>query len=83
MDAESMPLQGLESDNKHRSLSIHCANCDIEILWTPVFVQGKAFCCTGCAAGGPCNCDYSQFRSTYISGVLHYGLDEDQPSANC
>ncbi len=39
---------------------LHCANCDIDILWTPTIVQGKAYCCTGCAAGGPCNCDYSQ-----------------------
>ncbi len=49
-----------------------CANCDIEILWTPTVVQGKTFCCTGCAAGGPCDCDYSLYRSVNIAGVIHY-----------
>jgi hypothetical protein len=49
-----------------------CANCDIEILWPPTVAQGKPFCCTGCAAGGPCNCDYSLHRSVTIAGVIHY-----------
>jgi chaperonin GroES len=31
-------------------------------------VQGKIYCCTGCAAGGPCCCDYSQYKSIAISG---------------
>src|SRR5205807_526958 len=35
---------------------LRCANCDIDILWPPTVVQGKTYCCTGCAAGGPCNC---------------------------
>ena len=51
---------------------VRCANCDIEILWPPTVVQGKPFCCTGCAAGGPCNCDYSLHRSITIAGVIHY-----------
>ena len=51
---------------------VRCANCDIEILWPSTVVQGKTFCCTGCAAGGPCNCDYSLYRSVNISGVIHY-----------
>jgi hypothetical protein len=51
---------------------VHCANCEIEILWPPTVVQGKTYCCTGCAAGGPCNCDYSLYRSVNISGVIHY-----------
>jgi hypothetical protein len=52
-----------------------CANCDIEILWTPVGVGEKTYCCRGCAAGGPCNCDYSQYRSITIAGVIHYGTN--------
>lgn len=52
-----------------------CANCDIEILWTPVVVGEKTYCCRGCAAGGPCNCDYSQYRSVNIAGVIHYGIN--------
>ncbi|HZS75152.1 MAG TPA: hypothetical protein VFA41_00945 [Ktedonobacteraceae bacterium] len=51
---------------------LRCANCDIDILWTPVIVRGHAYCCTGCAAGGPCSCDYSQYHSVNISGVIHY-----------
>src|SRR5690242_167222 len=46
---------------------IRCANCDIDILWAPIVVQGTTYCCTGCAAGGPCNCDYSQY---YLSSLL-------------
>jgi hypothetical protein len=49
-----------------------CANCDIEILWPPIYRQGVAYCCTGCAAGGPCNCDYSQYHAVNIAGVIHY-----------
>lgn len=49
-----------------------CANCDIEFFWLPTVVQGKVYCCTGCAAGGPCNCDYSVYRSVTIMGVIYY-----------
>ncbi len=58
---------------------LRCASCDIEILWPPVIVQGKTYCCTGCARGGPCSCDYSQYHSVTISGVIHYdGLRKDK-----
>lgn len=50
-----------------------CANCDIEFPWTPVRVEQKIYCCSGCAAGGPCCCDYSQYQAVNISGVIHYG----------
>jgi hypothetical protein len=49
-----------------------CANCDIEFFWSPIVVQGSIYCCTGCAAGGPCTCDYSLYRSVIIMGVIHY-----------
>lgn len=35
-----------------------CANCGIPIRWQPTVVDGKAYCCLGCAEGGPCECDY-------------------------
>ncbi len=54
---------------------VRCANCDIEILWPAVVVQNTSYCCTGCAAGGPCTCDYSLYRSVNISGVIHYGTE--------
>ena len=60
---------------------LRCANCDIEILWTPTFARGLAYCCTGCAAGGPCSCDYSQYRSATISGVIHYFPDAGSAGA--
>jgi len=51
----------------------HCANCEIEFLWPPTVVLDKAYCCIGCATDGPCCCDYSQYNSVNISGVIHYG----------
>jgi chaperonin GroES len=51
----------------------YCANCEIEFLWPPTVVQSKNYCCIGCATGGPCCCDYSQYHSVNISGVIHYG----------
>ena len=35
-----------------------CANCKIVIRWQPTIVDGLSYCCPGCAAGGPCECDY-------------------------
>jgi hypothetical protein len=35
-----------------------CSNCGITIRWQPTIVDGKAYCCLGCAQGGPCQCDY-------------------------
>jgi hypothetical protein len=49
-----------------------CANCDIEFFWQPTVVRGDVYCCSGCAAGGPCTCDYSLYRSVIIMGVVHY-----------
>lgn len=63
------------SQRSQRQSLLRCANCDIDILWPPVVVQGKTYCCIGCAAGGPCNCDYSEYSSVSISGVIYYGTD--------
>lgn len=35
-----------------------CANCDAEIAWRPTIHLGRAYCCGGCAQGGPCYCSY-------------------------
>jgi hypothetical protein len=76
MEAEGNQFQEQSSEPRRVQQQpqppLRCANCDIDILWPPTVVQGKTFCCTGCAAGGPCNCDYSQYRSANISGVIHY-----------
>jgi len=39
-----------------------CANCDIEITWIPVISNGLTYCCSGCAQGGPCSCDYAEHQ---------------------
>ena len=81
MNAENTGRQEQHSEELHESKGVmrgqvlRCANCDIEILWTPTIARGAAYCCTGCAAGGPCTCDYSQYRSVNISGVIHYYPD--------
>ncbi|HEU5367598.1 MAG TPA: hypothetical protein VFU69_04005, partial [Ktedonobacterales bacterium] len=40
--------------------ALRCANCDIEIAWAPTISGSLAYCCPGCAQGGPCSCDYSE-----------------------
>lgn len=42
-----LPLQELE-----------CANCFSGFYWSPVYFEGKPYCCEGCARGGPCICTY-------------------------
>lgn len=70
--SESAPLASVDAQKPLR-----CANCDIEILWSPTVRHGQTYCCRGCASGGPCCCDYSQYRSVNISGVIHYEPDEE------
>lgn len=41
-----------------------CANCGIAIHWQPTIVDGQAYCCLGCAQGGPCECDYDNLPRT-------------------
>ena len=43
-----------------RAVGPPCANCGLEIEWTPVIFAGLPFCCDGCAKGGPCFCSYDQ-----------------------
>ncbi|MCH7740406.1 MAG: sigma-70 family RNA polymerase sigma factor [Chloroflexi bacterium] len=35
-----------------------CANCFALFSWDPMAVHGEAYCCAGCADGGPCFCTY-------------------------
>jgi hypothetical protein len=66
--SKEQPAQSSTEQRKVR----RCANCDIEFFWSPTVVQDNLYCCTGCAAGGPCTCDYSLYRSVTIMGVIHY-----------
>jgi len=47
---------------KKNAANIHqpvaCANCGIVIRWQPTILDGRIYCCLGCAQGGPCECDY-------------------------
>lgn len=73
---EQQPVQKNKMQPAQRDAALrrtyHCANCDIEFFWSPTTVQGATYCCTGCAAGGPCDCDYSLYRSVTILGVIYY-----------
>ena len=44
---------------------MRCASCDIEITTEPVTVDGRTFCCRGCADGGPCGCGYEDGFGRY------------------
>ena len=35
-----------------------CASCDGRITDRPVYRMDEAYCCAGCAQGGPCVCAY-------------------------
>ena len=36
----------------------HCASCEDRITGSPVYRMDEAYCCVGCAYGGPCVCTY-------------------------
>src|SRR5438046_2977456 len=38
--------------------TVICATCELEVPWTPVRRGARAYCCEGCAVGGPCSCSY-------------------------
>src|SRR5258708_2804484 len=68
-NGEAQQVQAAQQEPTPRQV-FHCVNCEIEFFWPPTIVQDKIYCCTGCAAGGPCNCDYSLYRSVTILGVI-------------
>ena len=50
-------------------LTLNCTSCEAPIDGPPVFDDGRAFCCRGCAAGGPCLCDYGHPEATTPFGA--------------
>jgi hypothetical protein len=36
----------------------YCASCEGAITSRPVYRMDEAYCCAGCAEGGPCVCNY-------------------------
>jgi len=75
MNKESKQQQDMSTEQALYASQVpqRCANCEIEFLWPPIVAQERTYCCSGCATGGPCCCDYSQYDSVNISGVIHYG----------
>jgi hypothetical protein len=78
------PIQNVQQEQKEHAehKTLRCANCDIEFQWPPTIVRGKTYCCTGCANGGPCCCDYSLYNVVNISGVIHYAPDVEKKSVD-
>ncbi len=35
-----------------------CASCEGALIGRPVWLMDETYCCSGCAAGGPCVCLY-------------------------
>jgi hypothetical protein len=64
----------------HRSI---CSTCGIVIRWQPTIVDGKEYCCLGCAQGGPCECDYEnlpepdEVNALVLRTALHSQRAED------
>lgn len=50
----------------------YCASCDGLITDRPFYRMDEAYCCVGCAHGGPCICTYEQDLAE--DGVDHLGL---------
>ena len=50
---------------------MRCACCDIELTGSPLMVDGKPFCCAGCAGGGPCICTYEGDQGRYPRNGHH------------
>jgi hypothetical protein len=55
-----------------------CASCDGVITERPVYRMDEAYCCVGCAQGGPCVCTYEQdLADDGVNGLgLPFRLDE-------
>ena len=34
-----------------------CDRCGMSYDWPGVEINGRVYCCAGCASGGPCTCD--------------------------
>jgi hypothetical protein len=50
----------------------YCASCDGLLIDRPVYRMDEAYCCLGCAEGGPCFCTYEADLNS--DGVDHLGL---------
>lgn len=51
-------IEDVMATNQKTLQPLICATCEIAIAGSPTYHDGVAFCCAGCAAGGPCICSY-------------------------
>jgi len=50
---------------------VRCGNCSLPVGWPRVYMGGVAYCCLGCAQGGPCYCSYDQEgKDSHVKMVL-------------
>ena len=60
----------------------YCASCEMVLTGRPVYSMDETYCCTGCAAKGPCVCTYEADLAE--DGVDRLGLlvdPIDEPAA--
>jgi hypothetical protein len=58
----------------------NCANCGIAIHWQATIVDGRVFCCLGCAQGGPCECDYDNLPELgSMSAMVRQRQHDERP----
>ena len=69
--AVSYPSAELAGQHKAFPMSQTCANCEELITGAPYQADGEAFCCVGCALGGPCQCTYSTVEPMIDTGAEH------------
>jgi hypothetical protein len=59
----------------------HCASCEIRMTGTPVYRMDEAYCCVGCAHGGPCVCTYeADIADDGVSGLGLLASPDATPS---
>lgn len=64
--------------------AVRCVNCGLDIAWEPVVVDGKPYCCGGCAQGGPCYCSYDVPESDgSTSAEAEEAVEIGQNSVEC
>jgi hypothetical protein len=50
----------------------YCTSCEARITGLPAYRMDEAYCCSGCADGGPCVCNYELDLAD--DGVNNLGL---------
>ena len=67
--AVHMTQQELATQRRAFPMTQTCANCEEIITGAPYQADGEAFCCVGCALGGPCQCTYTSTEPMIDAGA--------------